>query len=105
MFEAARTTFFDRTEDAFHRQLAIADPMAEAPRQRWLATLRRAALDLFGEIAGKALTDPARDGARIARAARLLHADLDGRNRKTNPIHQALGLEAPGPKAKEARAS
>jgi len=105
MFEAARTTFFDRTEDAFHRQLAIADPMAEAPRQRWLATLRRSALDLFGEIAGKALTDPARDGARIARAARLLHADLDGRNRKTNPIHQALGLEAPGPKAKEARAS
>lgn len=103
LFETARVTFYDRTEDAFHHQLAAADPTAEAPRQRWLATLRRAALDLFGEMAGKALSDPARDGARIARAARLLHADLDGRNQKANPVHAALGLDAPGPTGRRAK--
>ena len=108
LFISARSIFFDRTEDAFHRQLANSHPMEEAPRQRWLATLRRAALDLFGEIAGKVLNDPARDGARIARAARLLHADLNGWNKKSNPIHEALGLDAPGPtgpKEQEARTS
>jgi CRISPR system Cascade subunit CasA len=103
LFEAARTAYFDRTEDAFHHQLATADPTADAPRQWWLTTLRRASLDLFGEIAGKALSDPARDGARIARAARLLHADLDGRNQKANPVHAALGLDAPGPTGRRAK--
>lgn len=103
LFEAARCSFFDRTEDAFHDLLATADPMAADPRERWLATLRRAALDLFGEVAAPALTDPARDGARIARAARFLLADLDGRNPKTNPVHKALGLDAPGPRGRQAR--
>ena len=83
LFETARLSFFDRTENAFHHILseAAVDPMSAAPRERWLIDLRRTALKLFGETALSALTDPAREGARIARAAKLLHADLHGGSR------------------------
>lgn len=93
MFESARRTFFERTEDDFHRILAEArhNPLGEAPRQGWLAELRRCALDIFDAWALATVADIARDGARAVKARRRLVAELNGRTKKP-AIHWALGL-------------
>ncbi|MCI4661227.1 MAG: type I-E CRISPR-associated protein Cse1/CasA [Neomegalonema sp.] len=98
---AARARFFDETEPEFHSILAdaIASPADEAHKLAGLKALARMALSQFDDAALPLLDDVEHGGERLARARGVLRAVLDGRVKKA-PLHGALDLPAPGPKAK-----
>lgn len=102
-----RTTFFDATEAEFHTILdaAALEPGALAYRERWRRFLERTALEQFQDHAAAALRDPARAGARVAKAYRRLTAAFRGTKKNKQPIHAALGLPWTEPEPRAPRQS
>lgn len=98
VFEEATDAFFERTEDSFHEALAVllsGDlPDDQVFRKRWLARLRRTALDLFDLHATTALLVEAADAKaaeRVTEAYRRLRAALG----EVGKVAATLGIAQP----------
>lgn len=97
VFEEATDAFFERTEDAFHAALEAmaSDGLVDdqASRKRWLALIRRTALDLF-DLHATSLLPGAGDmkmGKRVTDAYRRLRAALS----EVGKVAAALGIDQP----------
>jgi CRISPR system Cascade subunit CasA len=99
LFEEARTSVYERSENAFHAALdallndASADEVAIA--KSWLATLAGAARAVFASHAPVPVDNAERAG-RIAAAFDQLQAALLGRGPQGSKLYQRLGLEQNG---------
>lgn len=101
VFEEATDAFFERTENAFHELLeavlaqegsgdALDD---QAVRKRWLATIRRAALDLFDLHATTLLA--ANDDVKVAMRVTDAYRRLRGALGEVSKVAVSLGIEQP----------
>lgn len=102
LFEAARTAFYETTEDAFHATLdaVIEAPSPDDSRARgWLKEMSAGAAHVFDIHAPVPVDEPERAG-RIADALRNLRAMLAGYGKVGAALYDALGLAAPQPKPK-----
>ncbi|WP_170975797.1 type I-E CRISPR-associated protein Cse1/CasA [Rhizobium sp. FY34] len=101
VFEEATDAFFERTDDAFHATLeaiVLQDQASDQAddqksRKRWLALIRRTALDLFDLHATALLADAAdiKVALRVTDAYRRLRAALGDFGK----VSAALGIEQP----------
>lgn len=97
VFEEATDAFFERTEDAFHDALAqiVSDhpPDGQVGAKRWLAMIRRTALDLFDLHATALLAETAdiKVAIRVTDAYRRLRASLG----EVGKVASALGIDQP----------
>lgn len=89
--EALREDFFLRTQDPFETLAGRSE--AEAPT-RWLAVMRRTAMDIFDEAAMPGLAGMAiNDVEAILRERNLLIAMFNGRGKTGARLHGELGLK------------
>lgn len=97
VFEEAGDAFFERTEDAFHAALEAivsdAPSDGQASRKRWLALIRRTALDLFDLHATTLLAATAdiKVAMRVTEAYRRLRGALG----EVGKVAAALGIDQP----------
>lgn len=97
VFEEAGDAFFERTEDAFHAALEAlvldAPSDGQASRKRWLALIRRTALDLFDLHATSLLAETAdiKVAMRVTEAYRRLRGALG----EVGKVAAALGIDQP----------
>lgn len=97
VFEEAGDAFFERTEDAFHAVLEAlvsdAPSDGQASRKRWLALIRRTALDLFDLHATTLLAETAdiKVAMRVTEAYRRLRGALG----EVGKVAAALGIDQP----------
>ena len=98
IFEEARTSFYERTELAFHNALdaMLADGAAQTEEQArdWLTMISRAAATVFDICAPVPIDDP-EHAQRIAIAYGRLRSGLLGYGPQGKRLFEALGLAPP----------
>lgn len=96
--EQARTDFFDRTDDAFHRLFGAAlrghHVDHAATGHKWLARLRRTALAVFDETCPVPLGDAERAGT-VIQGRSMLVFTFAGGGKAGGVLYDALGLGRP----------
>jgi CRISPR system Cascade subunit CasA len=95
VLETARADFYARTDDGFHALLdELADTRGEEIALRWLAVLRRVALNGF-DVAAPVPLDDAEKAVKVVRARARLSAGLAGYGPVGGKLFKTLGLAPP----------
>lgn len=101
--EAARETYYLRTQPAFEARLAMMSADPEASARGWLADLRAVALGMFDTLALPGLSErDTRDQADIVQARRNMTAAFAGYGKLGGQAYQLLALPVPEQKRRKA---